>query len=303
MSSFPFHTCDVFTRERFGGNQLAVFPDAAAIPEELMPRITREFNFSETTFVLPPADPSHARRVRIFTPGAELPFAGHPTVGTAFVLAAVGEIALTGAETRIVLEEGVGPVPVVIRASGGRPDFAQLSVARLPEFGPPPPSIDALARCLGLSPSDILAGDRAPEAASCGVPFLFVQVRDRATLGRARPRPDEFEKVLRSYWTADVFVFCDDPELAGSDIRARMFAPFLGVPEDPATGSACVALGGYLAKRDARSDGTLRWVVEQGFEMGRPSLLHVEVDKRAGATTGVRVGGNCVMVTRGELLL
>src|SRR5438874_2170399 len=143
-----FITADVFTDRTFGGNQLAVFPDAKAVDPVLMRDIAREFNFSETTFVLPPADPAHTARVRIFTPGGELPFAGHPTVGTAHVLAAIGAIPLTGASTRIVFEEGVGPVPVTIRSSGGQPVFAQLTAARRPEIGPPPPSVDRLARML-----------------------------------------------------------------------------------------------------------------------------------------------------------
>ena len=167
----------------------------------------------------------------------------------------------------------MGAVPVTIRTSNGTPDFAQLSVAKLPEFGPPPPAVEDLAHCLGLETADLLTGEMFPEAASCGVPFLFVPVRNRDALARAVPRADEFERVLRKYWTADVFVFCNEPELKGSHYRARMFAPFLGVAEDPATGSACAAFAGYLGKRDASADGTLRWVVEQGFEMGRPSIL------------------------------
>lgn len=300
MPSFPFYTADVFTDRQFGGNQLAVFPDAREVPEDLMPRIAREFNFSETTFVLPARDPAHARHVRIFTPGGELPFAGHPTVGTAFVLATIGDIPLSGDETRIVLEEGVGPVPVTIRSTGGRPGFAQLSVAQLPQFGPPAPPAADLARVLGLAAGDVLDGATGAEAVSCGVPFLFVPVRDRATLARARVRGDEFDALLRDYWTSKVFLFCDQPERPGSDYRARMFAPGIGVPEDPATGSAAVAFGGYLAKRDRRAEETLRWVIEQGFEMGRPSLLEVEVDKRAGDITAVRVGGRSVLVSRGE---
>ncbi len=303
MPTFEFVTADVFTSKRFGGNQLAVFPNAEHLPPELMLQITREFNFSETTFVLPPGDPGHTRRIRIFTPGRELPFAGHPTVGTAHVLAATGRIKLTGPETRIVLEEGVGPVPVTIRAQDGAPTFAQLSVAQLPRYGPQPPGASDLARCLGLQPSDILTDGLAPEPVSCGLLFLFVPVRDRATLARIRPRIDEFERVLGSFATAEVFAFCDEPELVGSNYRARMFAPTLGVLEDPATGSACAGFGGYLAKRDPRAEGTLRWVVEQGFEMGRPSILEIEVDKRGGAITAVRVGGSSVIVTTGELHL
>lgn len=300
MRAFPYFTADVFTSERFGGNQLAVFPDATTIPEELMLRITREFNFSETTFVLPARNPKHTRCVRIFTPGGEIPFAGHPTVGTAFVLATIGDIELTGAETRIVFEEKVGPVPVTVRSTGGVPGFAQLSVAQLPEYGPTPPAAHDLARVLGLDSGEVLDGKFGPEAVSCGLPFLFVPVRDRRTLARARVRLDEFDALLLGYWTSKVFVFCDDPELPGSQYRARMFAPSAGVPEDPATGSAGVAFGGYLAKRDSQRDGALRWVIEQGFEMGRPSILEVEVDKDAGKVTAVRVGGNSVLVSKGE---
>jgi trans-2,3-dihydro-3-hydroxyanthranilate isomerase len=296
-------TADVFTDRKFGGNQLAVFPDARQIKPDLMPRIAQEFNYSETTFVLPPDDPSHTAKVRIFTPGGELQFAGHPTVGTAHVLASIGVIKLTGDETRIVLEEGVGPVAVMIRAKGGRPDFAQLTAAKLPETGPPPPSRETLAAMLSLDATDVLDGDMKPEALSCGTPFLFVPVRDRATVGRARVKTDLWASALSGYVTKEVFVFAMDAEQPDNDVRARMFAPGIGVPEDPATGSACVALAGYLAARDARTQGTLRWIVEQGFEMGRPSILEIEADKKAGAVTAVRVGGRTVMVCDGTMEL
>ena len=300
MPTFKYLTADVFTNQRFGGNQLAVFPDATGLDSALMQKIAREFNFSETTFVLPPSDSRHTRRVRIFTPGSELPFAGHPTVGTAFVLATNGDIKLSGDETRIVFEEGVGPVPVTIRAKNGTPGFAQLSVAMLPEVGPPPPSAADLAAVLSLKSDEVLSGEWGPETVSCGVPFLFVPLRNRDALGRARVRLEQFERLLQGYVTAKVFVFCSEPELPGSHYRARMFAPGIGVPEDPATGSACAGFGGYLARRDKRAEGTLRWVVEQGFEMGRPSILEVEADKRGGAITAVRVGGESVLVSRGE---
>lgn len=296
-------TCDVFTDHLFGGNQLAVFPDASEIPPELMPRIAREFNYSETTFVLPPSDPKHTRRVRIFTPGGELAFAGHPTVGTAHVLATIGAVELTGNETHIVLEEGVGPVPVTIRATDGKPTFAQLTVAKLPEVGPPPPSPGRLAAMLSLKTDDLVGSDMPAEAVSCGTPFLFVPLRDRAAVARARARVDLLGETLGDYWTQMVMVFALEGELPGSDIRARMFAPTIGVPEDPATGSAAVGLGGYLAARDPRFDAKLRWVVEQGFEMGRPSILQVEVEKQAGKITAVRVGGQSVVVCEGRMQL
>jgi trans-2,3-dihydro-3-hydroxyanthranilate isomerase len=296
-------TADVFTDRKFGGNQLAVFPDARQINSDLMPRIAQECNYSETTFVLPPDDPSHTAKVRIFTPGGELQFAGHPTVGTAHVLASIGAIKLTGDETHIVLEEGVGPVRVTIRAKNGRPDFAQLTAAKLPETGPPPPSADTLAEMLSLKSGDVLDDGMKAEALSCGTPFLFVPVRDRAAVGRSRIKMDLWESALAGYITKEVFVFAMDAELADNDIRARMFAPGIGVTEDPATGSACVALAGYLAGRDPRTQGTLRWIVEQGFEMGRPSILEIEADKKQGAVTTVRVGGRTVLVCDGTMEL
>jgi trans-2,3-dihydro-3-hydroxyanthranilate isomerase len=298
---YRYYTADVFTDRPFGGNQLAVFPDARGIDSVRMQEIAREFNFSETTFVLPPDNPRHTRRVRIFTPGTELPFAGHPTVGTAHVLTAIGDIPLAGETTSIVFEEGVGPVPVTVRSNGRRPVFAQLSVAKLPEIGPPPPPAARLAAMLSLDVSDLAGPDMPPEAVSCGLPYLLIPVASRDAVARSRLRADQWEETLRAYWTDDIFVFALDPELDGSDVHARMFAPGAGVPEDPATGSACVALGGYLALRHPRHDGTLRWVVEQGFEMGRPSIMEVEVDKRGGAVTGVRVGGSTVLVCEGQM--
>jgi trans-2,3-dihydro-3-hydroxyanthranilate isomerase len=298
---FKYYTADVFTDRPFGGNQLAIFPDARRIDSARMQVIAREFNFSETTFVLPPDDARHTRRVRIFTPGAEIPFAGHPTVGTAHVLAAVGEIPLSGDATSIVFEEGVGPVPVTIRSNGRQPVFAQLSVAKLPEVGPPPPSPARLAAMLSLDARDLAGADMPPEAVSCGLPYLLIPLTSRSAVARARLRLDLWEQTLRGYWTDDVFVFALDPELEGSDVHGRMFAPGFGIAEDPATGSAAVALGGYLAARHPRHDGTLRWVLEQGFEMGRPSILEVEVDKDGGEVTAVRLGGSTVLVCEGQM--
>jgi trans-2,3-dihydro-3-hydroxyanthranilate isomerase len=265
-----------------------------------MQHIAREFNYSETTFVLPPELPSHTRRVRIFTPGGEVPFAGHPTVGTAHVLAAIGEVRLTGDVTPMIFEEGVGPVPVMVRAESGRPVFAQMSVAKLPEVGPPPPPRAALAELLSIDEADLLDGEWAPQAVSCGLPFLFVPLRSVEAVARARAKADLLEATLAAYWTQMVFVFALGGERA--EIHGRMFAPTIGVPEDPATGSACAALGGYLAARDTGArDGTRRWVVEQGVEMGRPSILELEVDREGGAVTGVRVGGQSVLVSEGAI--
>lgn len=301
MPSYRYLTADVFTARTFGGNQLAVLPDARGLTTAQMQAITREFNYAESTFVLPPDNPAHTRRVRIFTPGEEMPFAGHPTVGTAHVLAAIGEIPLTGDETRIVFEEGVGPVPVLIRSSGGVPSFCQLSVAKLPEVFPPLPSRDVLAPMLSLEVDDLRDGAFHPQAVSCGLPFSFIPLRDRAAVQRVKFRTDLWERTLSHLPNHMVMVFAMDAEEPGHDVRARMFGPGVAVLEDPATGSACAALGGYLGARDARRDGTLRWVVEQGYELGRPSVIDVETDKADGSITAVRVGGPSVLVCEGTI--
>lgn len=310
-----YYTADVFTDRRFGGNQLAVFPDASDIPEELLLPITREFNFSEVTFVYPAADERHARRVRIFTPGGEIPFAGHPTVGTAFVLFASGELRASCDEVTVVLEERVGPVPVRVcfgEAGGRTPVFAQLSVAKLPEFGTPPIDAATLAEVLSLGPADLVGDEYAPRTVSCGIPFLIVPVRTRDAVRRVRVRLDAWERTLKGTSASEIMVCAIDAgredgaarpvgEGRPPDVRARVFVPGLNVPEDPATGAACASLGGYLAQLAPRADGTLCWVVEQGVEMGRPSTLEVEVDKAGGAITAVRVGGGSVLMSEGLL--
>ena len=298
-----FFTADVFTDRRFGGNQLAVFPAAGGLETGQMQSIARELNLSETVFVLPPADPAHTRKLRIFTPGAELPFAGHPTIGTAFVLASIGEIPLGGREVSIVLEEGVGPVPVTIRIEGDGVGYCELTVARLPEEGPPPPPVEEVAAALSLRPEEIRTDSRSPGAASCGVPYFFIPLRDEAALGRARIDLSAWERALSRWWAPAIFPFV---EIAGErdvDFRARMFAPGIGIAEDPATGSAAAAMAGYLAAADGPENGTLRWVIEQGVEMGRPSRLHVTCERTAGRISAVRVGGTSVLVAEGRLLV
>lgn len=290
-----FFTCDVFTDTPFGGNQLAVFPDAVSIPETMLLSIAREFNFSETTFVYPPADVVHTKKVRIFTPGGELPFAGHPTVGTAVTLAAIGDIPLIGDETKIVFEELVGPVPVTIRSVNGIPAFAQLTAAKLPEFTTAVPTPEQLAEVLSLQREEIVDGQYPIQFVSVGFPFLYIPVKNRESLGRIRINLPAMERLKLK----EIFVFTDDAEQEDFHFRARMFAPLLGIAEDPATGSAAASFAGYLSSMDELKNGTLKWNIEQGFEMGRPSLLYIEADKKEGAITAVRVGGNAVMVTEG----
>lgn len=300
MAEFRYVTLDVFTDTPFGGNQLAVFPDARAIPERALIEITREFNYSETTFCYPPANPAHAARVRIFTPGAEVPFAGHPTVGTAVALHAMGPEAAR--ETRLVLEEGVGPVPVTVRPDAKAP-FAQFSVAKLPEVGPPVPTRTTLAEILSLSPDDVVSGTLAPQAVSCGLPFLMVGVKTIKALGRARIRLDRWEETMRKSWAPDLFLFTPDAESGPANYRARCFVPSMNVPEDPATGSANACLAGFLAARAPERDATLRWTVMQGVEMGRPSRIEIEADKAGGSITAIRVGGRAVFVMAGSITL
>jgi trans-2,3-dihydro-3-hydroxyanthranilate isomerase len=298
-SSHRFVTLDVFTSTPFGGNQLAVFPDASGIPDDALILITREFNFSEVTFCYPPSNPANTRRVRIFTPGKEVPFAGHPTVGTAIALHVLGESGKPpGADAKLVLEEGVGPVPVTVRIGGGAP-FAQFAVAKLPEIGPPPPSRGVLAEILSIDAEDIQGAPMAPQNVSCGLPFLMVPLRSVDAVSRARVRIDKFEATLKSSWAPEIFVFARNPAGGDAHLHSRMFAPGINVAEDPATGSANACLAGYLAARAPRKDGRLAWTVDQGIEMGRPSRLEIEADKSADAITAIRVGGNAVMVSAG----
>lgn len=313
---FHYYTCDVFTDKPFGGNQLAVFPDASEIPEHLLQAIAREFNFSETTFVYPSTkmEPTskvgslslQSKRVRIFTPQNELPFAGHPTIGTAIVLAAIGEIDLAGAaltptgqELKIILEEKIGPVPVVIQTMNGKPSFAQFTAAKIPEFDTAVPSAERVAEMLALQRNEIVDSQFPMQFVSVGFPFLFVAVNNREALKKIRVNT----QVMESLNLKEVFVFTDDAEQSGFHFRARMFAPLLGIPEDPATGSACAAFAGYLAAKDSMSSGTLKWNIEQGVDMGRPSFLYIEADKQEGKITAIRVGGHAVLMTEGSLEL
>ncbi len=300
---YRFYTADVFTDRVFGGNPLAVFPEAAGLSAGQMGQIAREFNLSETVFVFPAERAGHAHRLRIFTPHAELSFAGHPTIGAAHVLASIGSVALEGEVTNIVFEEGVGPIPVSIYAEEGRPSFVQFTAAKLPEFGPPPPPIPTIAAMLSLEISDILADEAGPRAVSCGLPFLFVTLRNHHVLQQIRVNRDVWEQALSTFWAPHMYVMAHDPKLPGSKVRARMFAPGIGIDEDPATGSAATALAGYLGVRDGTQEGTLRWLIEQGFEMGRPSILRVEADKKDGEITAIRVGGSSVLVSEGRMVV
>jgi trans-2,3-dihydro-3-hydroxyanthranilate isomerase len=310
MTELPFHTLDVFTDRVFGGNPLAVFPDATHLPTQLMQRIAREMNLSETVFLGPPEAGGDAR-VRIFTPGVEVPFAGHPTVGAAVFLAGrlAGRMDARPGEGRVemVLEENVGPVPVEVRLRSGEAVSARFTTAVRPEHRPAQLGTAELAALVGLEEAEIGAGDAdawpalVPEAVSCGLPYLVVPVRSLAAVRRAALDLAAWRRLLADHWADKVYLVCPEAEGEGVDVHVRMFAPGAGVHEDPATGSAAAALGGYLAAADGRRDGLLAWTVEQGLEIGRPSLLQVEAERQAGETVAVRVGGSAVPVLEGRM--
>jgi trans-2,3-dihydro-3-hydroxyanthranilate isomerase len=295
---YRYHTCDVFTARRFGGNPLAVLPEAAGLSGEQMQRIAREFNYSETTFLLPPGDPAHRRKVRIFTPGAEIPFAGHPNVGTAFVLAAIGAVPTPGAETDVVFEEGAGPVAVKIRCREGRPVACELTAPQSLALGATPP-VEAVAESVRLPPDVIVTRTHPPRVASAGLPFLCVELRDRAALGQASVREEAHGALMEASGAAGILLYTRDTGEGGLDLRARMYAPLHGVAEDPATGSANVALAGLLAASAPEADGAFAWRIAQGVEMGRPSLLEASAIKRGGEVETMRIGGRAVLVCDG----
>ena len=225
---YRFVTTDVFTDRPFRGNPLAVFPEAGGLSAEQMQLMAAEFNLSETVFVLPPQDEANTKRLRIFTLKTELPFAGHPTVGTAMVLAETGEVLLEGESTRIIFEEGVGPVEVSVLTENGRPASAQLSATRLPEYGPEPPSEEEIASILSLKKEDLPGDDYPPAAVSCGVPFLLVPLRDRGPVRRAKVEKSRWESVLSSYWAPHQYVFYLAERHGQAGVHARMFAPAMG---------------------------------------------------------------------------
>jgi trans-2,3-dihydro-3-hydroxyanthranilate isomerase len=299
--AYRFVQVDVFTDRVFGGNPLAVVLDAEGITGEEMQAIAREMNLSETTFVLPPTRDDCVARVRIFTPGNELPFAGHPTIGTSYVLAREG--LLPPGATEIALEEGVGPVSVRFEGDSTAPTFAWMTHGPA-RFGPEVADRAAVAAALGLAESDLLVG--APvRSGSTGLTFLYVPLRDAATVDRARPDPAAISRAAGEGEPLPFFVFAPDPDPAAGRVYSRMFGTdLLGVPEDPATGSASGPLGAYLLQhRLVRTAPEVRIVSEQGTRMGRQSFIHIHLRTAGEQITSIEVGGSTVPVLEGTLRL
>jgi trans-2,3-dihydro-3-hydroxyanthranilate isomerase len=295
MRQLSYHLVDVFTDRAFGGNPLAVFTDGRGTPDALMQSIAKELNLSETTFVLPPDEPKHDFRVRIFTPKSELPMAGHPTVGTAFVLTREGMLK----KREAVFEEGVGPVPISIELGADGPGFIEMRQP-LPRFGPRFEDASAIAEMLSLDRRAIR--DLPLEVVSCGNPFFFVPIDTLESIRRIRFRPDLAERIVTETGATGVFVFTQEVENAGSHVHGRLFAPGEGIMEDPATGSAAGPLGCYLSRYGLTAGGgETRYVLEQGIEMGRPSFLHIQIRHRGAEITAVHVGGSCCYMGSGQL--
>lgn len=291
-SSFSFYTLDVFTEQIFGGNPLAVFPEAQGLNTQQMQAIAKELNLSETVFVLPPEQADCDFKLRIFTPLAELPFAGHPTVGTAYLLAHLKLIETEAEFTNF--QEGVGKVSVVLQRQKGQIQTTALQAAQLPEFDVTP-NIN-VAELLGLNTEDIHA-DFAAEVISCGVPFFYICLQSAEAVDRSTLNIDLWKSIATST-AAHVYVLAIAPN--DHHIYARMFAPALGISEDPATGSAATSLAGYLDKYFPSDTAQEIWQIQQGKKMGRPSELFLTLDRTQGAMT-IQVGGSSVLVSHGEM--
>jgi len=294
-------TVDVFTDRAFGGNPLAVVLDAGGLSTAQMQAIATEFNYSETTFVLPPQDKAHDAQVRIFTVRSELPFAGHPNIGTAFVLATQAD----KPPARLLFEEKAGLVPLEILKEGGRVTGAELTapqpLRRLSQV-----RTEDAAACASLSPADIRTDHHPPQIASVGLPFLMVELTSREALRKAQPDAAAFARVFPRDDSDAIYLYTRDvpAQEKPCDLQARMFHPGAsGLGEDPATGSATAAAAALLADLDVTENGELSLRIGQGVDMGRPSLLLTRVRKEKGAVVSTHIGGGCVQMMEGTFRL
>lgn len=293
-----FFTLDVFTQKKFVGNPLAVVLEPDGLDTPSMQAIAREFGHPETVFVFPPADKKHRAALRIFTPMAELPFAGHPTVGTAVLLALLGGAT---AAREFVLEEKVGSVPCRFEPETADSGYVRFTIPSLPVAIGDLPGKAEIASALSVAPDDVGVDGLTPARWSAGNPFSFVPLKTLDAIARCRPDPAHFEKVLGIGGPAKVYMFCEQTAKAGNDFHGRMFAPGVGTPEDPATGSAVAAFAGLIAASGRYADGEHALRVEQGYEMGRPSLIELGLSMRGGKLASATIGGSAVVVTEGAI--
>lgn len=293
-----FHTCDVFTGTAFSGNPLAIVLGADDLSPAQMLTIAREFNLSETIFVQRPVNPAHTARVRIFFPTAEIPFAGHPTIGCAIHLATAaapeGDF-----DTRIFLEEEAGLVPVRVWRRGERTE-AEFTAPVVPHAAADtaPPQVEPMAAALGLAAAEIGFGRHRPGVWQGGPRFLYAPVASLEALGRARPMEPAWSGVIGAAGVDSIYLYTPGGDC---DFRARMFSPTAGIPEDPATGSASAILAAQLLASGALAEGETRIALRQGVEMGRPSEIGLTVVVRSGALEQVRVAGSAVPVSSGQI--
>jgi trans-2,3-dihydro-3-hydroxyanthranilate isomerase len=293
MARYDYEVYDVFTDRKFAGNQLAVISDARGLSTADMQTITREFNLSESTFVLPPEDPANTARVRIFTLGYEMPFAGHPTVGTAIAIARARNLS---GELRLELNAGLFPVRVDLDRPAG---FAEFRNPNLPAERGPAPDPALIEAALSLPGGAVDRGGHRPRLVGAGVNFLYAKA-SLEHVRAAKLNSGAFDR-LEADETVGVLLYAEGGEAPDARFHVRMFAPNAGIPEDPATGGAAAALPGQIGLAGGLGEGLERWVIEQGFEMKRPSRIHVTVEAKAGSVTSVRVGGEAVPVMTGQL--
>ena len=299
--SYRYLHYDVFTDHLFGGNQLAVFLDGRGLPTETMQAIAKEMNFSETTFLFPPEKQGTDVRMRIFTPAEELPTAGHPTIGTTFALARSGVI--ERGRQHFVFGCNIGPVPVSMTWNGDNLGFAWMTQA-LPVFGGPLPDPGRTAAALSLSAAAVAGTGHPVQIVSCGVPFLFVALTTRSAVDNVVVNTALLDELLTATGTQahGVFVFSAQPGDARATVYSRMFAPDLGVSEDPATGIASGPLGCYLVRHKiVPADKAEAMISLQGVKMGRPSHVHISIGVEKGEITSVRVGGEAVLAGEATL--
>lgn len=297
MKKAIYFLMDVFTNQPYSGNQLAIFPEASSIPEELLPKIARELNLSETVYLYPKSDPKADFKMRIFTPASELPTAGHPTIGTSIFLAR--KVAHQDSTThQLILEQAIGNIPVDVEIINNVPVKATMQQP-LPTFGEIYKDRQLMAELIGLSEEDLL--DYPVQQVSCGVPYVIIPVRSLHLIRKIGFRLDRFNELKPQLGGAFVYAFTPSGTTERGNVHGRMFAPEAGILEDPATGSANGPLGCYLTHYQILPSPYLS---EQGFEMGRPSLLEIAIETNASREiTAVKVGGEAVFTGRGEIYL